>query len=139
MDEVSGSRTLYYVPPGVPGLPEWVGQVASFSREHLAKHEARAPGISRHIQSREIATISFGDLLDKFQLDAIDILQIDAEGMDAQLLAWFPFERLKPGAIHYEVEHLSREEHRQTRRRLRELGYLVREADAPSDDMAVLL
>jgi len=35
-----------------------------------------------------IQTISFDDLLDMFQLRAIDVMQIDAEGMDGQLLAW---------------------------------------------------
>lgn len=138
-DEISGFRTLYYVPSGIPGLPEWVGQIASFSRDHVAKHEQRAPGLARHIRNREIPTFSFRDLIARFNLRSIDVLQIDAEGMDAQLLAWFPFERLKPGVIHYEVEHLSPEERLRTRRRLRELGYLVREADAPSDDMAILL
>ena len=70
---------------------------------------------------------------------AIDALQIDAEGMDAQLLAWFPFERLRPAILHYEVTHLSRQEHAAVRKRLEGFGYQIQEADGPSDDMAVLL
>jgi FkbM family methyltransferase len=139
IDEVSGSRTLYYVPAGNPNLPEWTEQIASFQCEHLLKHEAQAPGLSGRIQSQEIRTISFGDLLDTYQLRAIDVLQIDAEGMDGQLLAWFPFERLKPAVLHYETTHLARDEHLAVRKRLREFGYVVREADSPADDMAVML
>ena len=139
IDEISGSRALYYVPAGNPGLPEWTEQIASFQREHVVKHETQAPGLSARIRTQEIRTLSFNELLDMFQLHAIDVLQIDAEGMDGQLLAWFPFERLKPAVLHYETTHLSDEEHRAVRKRLEGFGYLVREADAPSDDMAILL
>ena len=86
-----------------------------------------------------ILHISFNDLLDRFQLHAIDVLQIDAEGMDAQMLSWFPFERLRPVVLHYEVTHLSSQEHLAVRKRLEGFGYQVSEADAPSDDMAVLV
>jgi hypothetical protein len=67
------------------------------------------------------------------------VLQIDAEGMDGQLLRWFPFERVRPGVLHYEAAHMSPAEHERIRERLRGHGYFVREADAPSDDMAVLI
>ena len=139
IDEVSGSRTLYYVPAGNPGLPDWTEQIASFQREHVVKHEAQAPGLSACIRSQDIRTLSFNDLLEMFQLRSIDILQIDAEGMDGQLLAWFPFERLRPAVLHYETTHLSSDEHLAVRKRLAGFGYFVREADSPSDDMAVLL
>ena len=139
VDEVSGRRTIYYVPAGSPGLPEWTEQIASFQLEHVAKHQAQVPGLSECIQSAEIPTISFNDLLDRFQLRAIDVLQIDAEGLDGQMLGWFPFERLKPSVLHYETAHLSPQQLLTTRKHLKALGYWVREADSPSDDMAVLL
>ena len=139
VDEVSGSRTMYFVPPGVPSLPEWTEQIASFQIEHVLKHEEQAPGLTAHVQSRDIRTICFNDLLDLFEVRAIDALQIDAEGMDAQLLAWFPFERLRPAVLHYEVTHLSSEERAAVRNRLEGFGYQIQEADGPSDDMAVKL
>lgn len=139
IDEASGSRTLYYVPDGNASLPGWTQQIASFQLEHLLKHEADAPGLSACVQSQEIQTISFDDLLDTNRLRAIDVLQIDAEGMDGQLLKWFPFERLRPAVLHYETTHLSSAEHRAVRTRLEGFGYFVREADSPSDDMAILV
>jgi FkbM family methyltransferase len=138
VDAVSGSREIYYVPRGSGALPEWTEQIASFQREHVLKHEAQAPGLAGHIRSQIIPTISFDDLLDSFDLRSIDVLQIDAEGMDAQLLAWFPFHLLRPSLLHYETAHMSIEEHRAVRARLERLGYSVREADSASDDMAIL-
>lgn len=138
VDEVSGSRPIYYVPPGIEGLPDWTAQITSFSLEHVKKHEAEVPGLCAFIREQAITTISFDDLLDRYRLHSLDVLQIDAEGMDAQILEWFPFQRLRPGVLHYETTHMSTAEHARVRARLQTFGYLVREADAPCDDMAVL-
>jgi hypothetical protein len=85
-----------------------------------------------------VRTISFDDLLDKFELRRIDVLQIDAEGMDAQLLEWFPFERMRPSLLHYETAHMTEDEHGAVRARLASFGYIVRQSDSPSDEMAIM-
>lgn len=139
VDRTSGFRDIYFVPPGIEELPDWTEQLASFRPDHLLSHEAKAPGMSRHIRKESIHTISFEDLLVRFDLKALDVLQIDAEGMDAQLLAWFPFDRVRPSVLYYETAHMSPDEHQAVRARLAALGYIVLEADSPLDDMAVLI
>jgi FkbM family methyltransferase len=136
IDETSGSRTLYSVPAG-SGLPAWIEQIASFSLEHLLKHESQAQGLSRRIVEHSIRTVSFHDLLDGYRIDHIDVLQIDAEGMDGRMLQWFPFERMRPGVLHFETAHLADAEDRAVRTRLEGFGYKVFAADSPTDAMAV--
>lgn len=138
IDEVSGFREIYCVPPGIDDLPAWAEQLASFSREHLLKHESRAPGLSKHIQTMKVPTLSFADLVEKFSLRSLDVLQIDTEGMDAILLKWFPFERIKPGVLHYEVAHMSAEQQAGVRMHLSSCGYVVLDANSPEDEMAIL-
>lgn len=87
VDEESGSRKMYYIPGNIDGLPDWTEQLASFKKERLIKHEEKAPGLSEYIKHQIIQTISFNDLLDQFKFDRIDVLQINAEGMDVQLLS----------------------------------------------------
>ena len=137
IDEASGSREMYCIPAGIEGLPVWAEQLASFRKEHLLEHEAQAPGLAKHIRTHKVQTLSFNDLLDRHRLERLDLLQIDAEGMDAQLLAWFPFERIKPAVLHYETAHLPEEDLRLLRQRLAALGYTVRVSDSPTDDMAI--
>lgn len=137
VDASSGTRPFYSVQCGGSDLPGWTEQLASLSREHLVKHEASAPGLTRHIVEHSIPTMSFEDVLDRYNLKHVDVLQIDAEGMDGQLLAWFPFERLRPGVIHYEIAHLPRREEHLVRERLRRHGYRLFTADSPTDAMAV--
>ena len=139
VDEFSGSRDIFYIPRGIDGLPDWTEQLASFSVDHILKHEETVEGLSEHIHSQTVETISFGDLLNKFKLSKIDVLQIDAEGMDAQLLKWFPFEQVKPSVLHFETAHMTSTEHLEIRERLNGYGYFVREADSVLDDMAVII
>lgn len=139
VDEKYGSRKMYYISGNIKGLPDWTEQLASFKKDHLLKHEEKAPGLSKYIKHQIIRTISFNGLIDQFKLDRIDVLQINAEGMDVQLLSWFPFERIKPSVLHYEVAHMTTEEHEKVGSRLKKYGYTVRKADSQLDDMAVLL
>lgn len=138
IDRETGTRDLYSIPHDIDGLPAWTEQLASFQREHITKHEDQVPGLSKYIETISVPTLSFDDLLDKFQLRELDLLQIDAEGMDAQLLAWFPFHRVKPALLHYETAHMRGDEHQAIRERLSGLGYSIFVADSPADDMAVL-
>jgi FkbM family methyltransferase len=137
IDETSGSRVLYSV-PATAGFPPWIEQIASFSPDHIRKHEPQAPGLSARMVEQPIRTLSFDTLLDELRLDHIDVLQIDAEGMDGKMLGWFPFERMRPGVVHYESTHLADDEDRAVRARLEGFGYKVFEADSPTDAMAVI-
>lgn len=139
VDAVAGSRPLYTLAPTGHDLPPWTEQLASFDRNHLLKHEDRAPGLSAHIVTLDVPTLTFADLMRSASFARVDLLQIDAEGMDAQLLSWFPFEQTKPGIVHYENAHMSVAEHQAIRRRLHALGYAFFEDHGALDDLAVLL
>ena len=86
-------------------MPDWVGGLAGFSRESIEKHESIVPGISKHITSIRVPTVTFGDLIAELPAP-LDLLQIDTEGFDAQLLEMFPFEQCRPSLIHFERKHL---------------------------------
>jgi FkbM family methyltransferase len=137
IDQVSGFRDIHCVSAGTDELPPWTEQLASFRREHILNHEDRAPGVSNHLIMCKVPTVSFEDLLDRRGIKSLDVLQIDAEGMDAQLLTWFPFKRIKPALLHYETVHMSAEEQELVRKRLTELGYIIRNSGS-MDDMAIL-
>jgi FkbM family methyltransferase len=137
IDERSGTREFFEVDMASGGLPGWAGQLASFSREHIVRHEDRAPGVSARIRRREVPTLTFDDLLDRFGIGALDVLQIDAEGVDAHLLRCFPFHRIMPGVLHYEIAHMTPGELDATRARLAALGYRLFPTATPDDEMAV--
>jgi len=102
------TRTLFTV--GGSDLPEWCQSVASFDREVIRKHSLLEPRIDTLIEANEVECVTFSDLIEELGLSKLDLLQIDAEGYDAELVKMFPFHLLRPHIIHFERKHLLRDE-----------------------------
>jgi FkbM family methyltransferase len=101
-------KTLYTVNGG--DAPEWCRGLASFRRDVILKHSTLLPDLERRLNSEEVECVTFNDLLDEYQIEKIDLLQIDVEGYDAELIKMFPFDRMKPRIVHFERKHLLRDE-----------------------------
>jgi hypothetical protein len=79
-----------------------------------------------------VPCVSFDDVLG--ELGAVpDILQIDTEGADAFVLSLFPFERICPPIVHWEVKHLTTAQREEVLGRLSAFGY--RFSPSGSEDM----
>ena len=75
------------------------------------------------IEEVVVEAVTFDQVLKRSEIDRVDMLQIDVEGMDGELLRLFDFGRYMPSIVHYEHRHLSYGERRQCRLMLQELGY----------------
>jgi FkbM family methyltransferase len=116
--EQAGRRTFYQVPHDAPGIPEWVGQLASFDRDTILAHGHLVPNIGELIEPVEVECVTFEDLL--AGADRVDLLQIDAEGYDAEIVRMFDFDRWHPSIVNFESVHLSQADHDSV------IGHLVR-------------
>ena len=121
---VAGRRTLYTVEP-MPDLPDWVGQIASFDRDIVVKHEAWAPGLTRHVRATEVACVPLDDLIEGARLERIDLVQIDTEGFDFEVVKMIDVERWRPKVIHYEHAHLSKQDTQDCLAYLLDHGYCL--------------
>jgi FkbM family methyltransferase len=137
VDVRQGYRTMFYVPENAPGMPAWIGQLASFDRGHIERHEPLCPGVTRLVRSIEVPTVTFDALLDRHSFDRLDVLQIDAEGYDAVLLKAFPFERLKPALILFEIRHMAPTLREEIELVLGAIGYAL--YNFGDDQLAVLM
>ena len=122
LDRLPGSATLYTVDFG-EREPSWTGGLASFRRDCILKHRDLIPGLEGMIRCEEVACVTFGDVLARVPTEPLDLLQVDTEGADAYILSLFPFERIKPAIIHWEVKHLSMTDRTTCLARLAEVGY----------------
>jgi FkbM family methyltransferase len=120
-----GSRPLYKIRSGVPGLPPWAPQLASFRRETLLTHRDVIPGIEDLIEAEEVECLSFDTLLAPFSERTIDLLQIDAEGNDFEIIKLFHQGGRRAHIVGYEHKHLSRREIADCAAFLVERGYSV--------------
>ena len=119
-------------------LPTWAGGMASFQRQHLLKHDYLIPGIADKIRELTVDCITFDDILDQLPGERrLDLLQIDAEGADGYLLSLFPFDRVKPAIIQWEIKNMARAQQEAALDLVCSQGYLV--ARSGGEDMLAVL
>ena len=131
LDRRCGTRTLFTVDS--EAVPAWAGGMASFQRQTIIKHSALIPEIETMIGEETVDCITFDDVLARLPVERIDLLQIDAEGFDRYLLSLFPFDRVRPAIVHWEVKHCTKEEKEDCLDRLGRFKY--RFAPSGGEDM----
>jgi FkbM family methyltransferase len=135
VDRQRHTRSLYTVE--CDELPTWAGGMASFDREHLLKHDYIIPGITEKVRELTVECVTFEDVLDRLPGAGLDLLQIDAEGADGDLLSLFPFDRLKPTIIQWEIKNMDRAQQEAALDLVCGQGYLV--ARSGGEDMLAVL
>lgn len=83
-----------------------------------------------------VPTISFQTIFNTYNLKKIDLLQIDTEGYDWEIIQLFPFEKLKPQIISFEIERLNELELQNCVSFLKNNGYSFQIIDR--DGLAIL-
>lgn len=96
-------------------------QVSSFYREHLVRHGKRP----QDIEKIRVATRTLRSLVNEFDIERVDLLQIDAEGFDAAVVRMAMGMDVQPDCISFEHFHLRDEERRPIFALLRRNGYLL--------------
>jgi FkbM family methyltransferase len=98
----AGELELFRVKASAKNLPSSSQGIASFQKSHLLQHQIP----SEAIESLRVPCKTLSSLLQKHQISAIHLLQIDTEGYDAVLLQATFMENLFPAIIQYEHCHL---------------------------------
>jgi len=135
LDSECGSRTLYTVESRT--APHWAGGLASFERENIVKHSDLIPGLETMIREDCVDCVTFDKVLGCLPDRRIDLLQIDTEGADGYILSLFPFDRMRPSIVQWEVKHLNTPQREQCLNRLAGFGY--RFALSSDEDMLAVL
>ena len=99
---------------------------------HSAAHRIPA----EYIVQEEVDCVTLMELLETHRIRALDLLQIDAEGYDAEIVRMIDFAAIRPALIKYEHLHLAARDAADVKRILTDNGYrLIREK---MDTIAVL-
>lgn len=118
----AGSVTLWRVVDPRPDDPWWVGQSASFDRDHLVAHVAERPDLIERIQGVSVPAVTLPELFARASRP-VDVLQVDAEGYDAHIVAMLDGVSHSPTIVRFEHRHLSAAEHADAVGRLAARGY----------------
>lgn len=100
---------FYYVDTAAkeahPDLPFWYDQLGSFNRGHLEKHLDGK--LTPFIQPLRVEGLSLQGLFDRYGVETIDVLHIDAEGYDWEVLQQLDRQRYRPAFVLFEHHHLA--------------------------------
>jgi FkbM family methyltransferase len=131
--ERDGERPLFRIKAEAQG-PEWLHQIASFDRNVIKWHAHMVPDLDAMIETETVRCLTFATLFDEIGRQTVDLLQIDAEGYDAEILRMFDVAQRAPAIIRFEHKHLKPEDHEQSVAMLVAQGYRV--AACGSDTLA---
>ncbi len=115
------TKPFYSIDNSKGELPFWVNKLSSFDPkipQEVCDLYEEAVMISKEVQCSTI-----NGLLDKHQIEQLDLLLTDTEGYDAEILKTIDFDRVRPKMLIYEHRHLSPEDYEHTLSLLRPLGY----------------
>ena len=101
-------KKFYYVKPdAVKKLGKhWASGIGSFDKQHILNHKYKRFMVSdSDIEQIDIQYLSFSNLIEKYSISSIDLLQIDVEGAEFEILSSIDFEKIKINKIIFEFKH----------------------------------
>jgi FkbM family methyltransferase len=99
-----GDLTLFKVKEGGRSVDSyWSRQLASFDRAHLVRHGV----IDEEIEAVSVPCLTLQSLMKKYGIGAIDVLQVDTEGFDAEVVTMALELPQPPDCIYFENVHLN--------------------------------
>ena len=87
----------------------WASGIGSFSKEHILKHRTKRFQITeKDIKCIKIKAMTFNKLIEKYKIEYINKLIIDAEGFDYKIIKSINFKKIFIKEIMFEKKHLSK-------------------------------
>ena len=84
----------------------WASGIGSFDKQHILSHKNKRFLVGdSDIEEVDIQYLTFSNLMDKYSISSIDLLQIDAEGAEFEILNSINFEKIKINKIIFEFKH----------------------------------
>jgi FkbM family methyltransferase len=129
----NGNATMYCIRRDLAemGYPhasdrDFLDQCASLNYATISRCVSMfLPGVEPRvaISSFEVPTLTLEALLKKYQWDSVDLLQLDAEGLDYEIIKMINWDKSRPAIINSEHLPLSKSDHEDCARLLVDKGY----------------
>ena len=102
------NKKFYFIKPeSIKSLGKhWASEIGSFDKKHIINHKKKRFNVSdSDIEEIKIQYLTFSDLLAKYDILSIDMLQIDAEGSEFEIMDSINYKDIKINKIFFESKH----------------------------------
>tara|TARA_B110000238_G_C15971484_1_gene371967 strand:- start:154 stop:783 length:630 start_codon:yes stop_codon:yes gene_type:complete len=84
----------------------WASGIGSFNKQHILNHKSKRFKVEdSDIEEINIQYLTFSNLIEKYSISSIDMLQIDVEGAEFEILNSIDFNQLLIKKIIFEFKH----------------------------------
>ena len=122
ISDVNGTLDFYFL-PSEWSEPDWFQQIGSFSKESILFNLSNFPEIIPRIVSKKIPVLTLKDLFLKYDIHALDLLLIDAEGFEMRILQGLTASEVRPTYIFYEWGSMAANDNNKLKVFFANLGY----------------
>ena len=108
VSEKNQIKKFYYVKPdAVKKLGKhWASGIGSFDKQHILNHKYKRFMVSdTDIEEVDVQYLTFSDLIEKYSISSINLLQIDVEGAEFEILNSIDFEKIEVKKVIFEFKH----------------------------------
>ena len=108
VSEKNQIKKFYYIKPdAVKKLGKhWASGIGSFDKQYILNHKNKIFLVSdTDIEQIDIQYLVFSNLIKKYSISSIDLLQIDVEGAEFEILSSINFEKIEIKKIIFEFKH----------------------------------
>ena len=101
-------KKFYYVKPdAIEKLGKhWASGIGSFDKHHILNHKNKRFKIENSdIEEIEIQYLTFADLINKYSIKSVDMLQVDVEGAEFEILNSIDLNKILIKKIIFEFKH----------------------------------
>lgn len=125
ISEKDETRDFWYLKILEEHTPKWAEGLGSFFSENVFSKSELIPNINEYIIKVQVKCVTLESLIQKHDVNRIDVFVVDTEGYDFEIIKQIDFERFKPSIIVYEHTHLRDDDKYECKRYLRRKGYRV--------------
>lgn len=100
---VSGDMSLYRFPREATKVDAHLDGLATFDRERMEKHARRVGVPWREMEAIRVPCLSIRALVDQYGYEHVNLLCLDAEGMDAAILTSALDSNIRPDIVYMEI------------------------------------
>ena len=101
-------KKFYYVKPdAIEKLGKhWASGIGSFDKHHILNHKDKRFKIENSdIEEIELQYLTFADLINKYSIKSVDMLQVDVEGAEFEILNSIDLNKILIKKIIFEFKH----------------------------------
>ena len=84
----------------------WASGIGSFEKQHILNHKTKRFNVTdEHIETIDVQSLTFNELMNKYSISEIDKLQIDVEGAEYEILNSIDYKNMNINKILFESKH----------------------------------